>query len=280
MSKSTWHRRSPMEHTDMVHLLFRVSILLAPIIGASATCFNTYEVGGPGILWWPNTDPNFFIAWAAGITFYPGDCLQFNVYIAGYVYQLSESDYQTCTLSNPLSAWNDAYYILGPFPTQSSYPVTFYFSAQLTEHCEEGMKFAATVSDPSSTPPPPLTTTVTAPSAPSDTSPSPPSNTSPSTPSSTSPATGSETPFGTLLATPPSSAPLSTKSIAGIVAGVVAALTGGAGLTYRFRNNFTCCVFNHNGAGNEGGNGAGNGAGNKVRHGAGHGVRHGVGNGV
>ena len=76
MSKSTWHRRSPMEHTDMVHLLFRVSILLAPIIGASATCFNTYEVGGPGILWWPNTDPNFFIAWAAGITFYPGDCLR------------------------------------------------------------------------------------------------------------------------------------------------------------------------------------------------------------
>lgn len=76
MSKSTWNRTSPMEHTDMVHLLLGVSILLAPIIGASASCLHTYEVGGAGNLWMPNGDPNFYIAWAAGITFYPGDCLR------------------------------------------------------------------------------------------------------------------------------------------------------------------------------------------------------------
>lgn len=76
MSKSTWNRTSPMEHTDMVHLLLRVSILVAPIITASASCLHTYEVGGAGNLWMPNGDPNFYIAWAAGITFYPGDCLR------------------------------------------------------------------------------------------------------------------------------------------------------------------------------------------------------------
>eukprot|EP00249_Psilotum_nudum_P036639 c8246_g1_i1 orf=257-811(-) len=116
-----------------------------------------YNVGGSA--GWGVTGTNYG-DWASKNDYHVGDKLYFS-YTAGLhsVLQVSESDYRSCSTTNPISSDKG----VGNKAVELKAPGEYYYICGTPGHCAEGMKFSITVTTNSS------------------------SSTTPSTPSSTSP---------------------------------------------------------------------------------------------
>ncbi|KAL0425738.1 UNVERIFIED_CONTAM: hypothetical protein Sradi_1108600 [Sesamum radiatum] len=154
-----------------------IAFVLLLLISPAAYAATTHTVGGTS--GW-NTGVDYG-NWASGQTFAVGDSLSFTYDGTHAVEEVTQSDYQSCSSSNPVNAFP---------PSPTTVPLTAtgtrYFICPRSNHCSQGMKLAVTVSAGGSSPPPS-----------GGASPSPPSGspatpgTPPSTPSSPPPPAGS-----------------------------------------------------------------------------------------
>ncbi|KAJ7298755.1 hypothetical protein O6H91_Y438800 [Diphasiastrum complanatum] len=239
-----------------------ISVVLLAIVHCAMAA--TYTVGGTAG-WNLNVD---YKTWAAPITFKVGDTLLFKYSAEAHsVFQVSQANYKTCTISNFIKS-----YQTGSDSITLTDATTQYFICGTPNHCSSGMAVTVAVSggstpspaptvspapkvsplpsppkpvpspSPSPIAPSPSKTNRPAPSpsetipspSPSETIPSPSSETSPSSPPSTPPP-GSETPSSpTSPQAPPTSMPSSAPSTlySGTVVLLSAIFLGGFSLFY------------------------------------------------
>ncbi|KAF3325643.1 Blue copper protein [Carex littledalei] len=119
-----------------------VTLQLAFVAGTN------YTVGAPGG-WDLNTN---YTKWVSTITFYPGDNLIFSYATTHDVWEVKESDYQTCTKGSAIKQYTGGNNVIALTEAGSRY-----FYCSITGHCGQGMKLQVSVvtKDSSSPPSPP-----------------------------------------------------------------------------------------------------------------------------
>ncbi|KAM0054914.1 putative Blue (type 1) copper binding protein [Helianthus debilis subsp. tardiflorus] len=133
-----------------------------------------HAVGGTGGSWDQVTDLK---TWASSETFTVGDNLVFTYTSNHDVLEVSKDDYDSCSLTNPVTS-NTA----SPSTIALKDAGSRYFICGTPGHCDQGMKVEIKTVAASSGPPP---TTTTPPSSDSPTTTTPPSSDSPAPPVST-----------------------------------------------------------------------------------------------
>ncbi|KAE9458873.1 hypothetical protein C3L33_09205, partial [Rhododendron williamsianum] len=138
-----------------------LSLALYLAVPGLATVYTVGDSSG----WTMGVD---YTTWTTGKTFVVGDSLVFNYGSGHTVDEVSESDYNSCTVGKPISTDNS-----GSTNVSLSTAGTHYYICGVIGHCGSGMKLAVTatagggpVAEPSGSPPPTGTTTTATPPPP------------------------------------------------------------------------------------------------------------------
>ncbi|KAL3820999.1 hypothetical protein ACJIZ3_006904 [Penstemon smallii] len=106
-----------------------------------------YSVGGPNGGWTQGID---YQTWASSVTFLVGDNLIFQYSLNHDVTEVSEADFDSCSVNNPLRAPLNGGTTTIPLTT----PGSRYFICGTAGHCRTGMKVQIDTIAPSAPPPP------------------------------------------------------------------------------------------------------------------------------
>ncbi|KAJ6804344.1 blue copper protein precursor [Iris pallida] len=115
----------------------RVTALLLVFLAATPAAFATDYTVGESSGWTSGTDYN---TWLSGKTFNVGDSLLFSYSMLHSVYEVSKSDYDSCSSTNSLQSYTD-----GSSTIKLTAPGTRYFICGTFGHCTGGMKLAVNV---------------------------------------------------------------------------------------------------------------------------------------
>ncbi|KAH7287767.1 hypothetical protein KP509_32G073300 [Ceratopteris richardii] len=122
-------------------------ILLASVFARLASA-TLYTVGGPAGWTLPSRAKLNYTEWSENTDFKIGDILEFNyVPKAHTVLEVTRTDFRYCNISNPLTKFDDA---SGKTTVTLTNPGNYYFIDGVGQHCEEGQKFQARVTNGSS----------------------------------------------------------------------------------------------------------------------------------
>ncbi|OMO57790.1 Plastocyanin-like protein [Corchorus olitorius] len=129
----------------MASVIFVVLGAAAMLQMQSTYAETTYIVGDstgwtrPTATLFPNT--NFYNDWATNKFFRVGDVLVFN-FATGQddVAQVTETDYRSCTTTNPIRTYND-----GPVKFTLKDAGDYYFISTFSDHCSAGQKLHTSV---------------------------------------------------------------------------------------------------------------------------------------
>ncbi|XP_041993817.1 uclacyanin 1-like [Salvia splendens] len=203
----------------MMKTILSLVVMAAVLMGMAAAV--NYTVGSPDGGWDQSTDLQ---TWSTSLSFVEGDNLIFGYTTNHDVTEVSSSDYESCTATNPLQPPLTGGAAVVPLTSAG----TRYFICGTGGHCISGMKLAITTIAASS-PPPPSTTPAPPPSKTTTPSPAPPpskSTTAPSPPPKHSkavmpppPQPSASAPSGSALP-PPTLAPSAAAKV-GLVGGLI-----------------------------------------------------------